>query len=263
MSQPHQSGRSRWSVSGLARIPRIGKRRSRRIRGRRPRGTPPTLLLRRFAAVALMITATLLLIRPTAEHDAADAATTEVTVIVAARDLQAGVPIQADMLAQTTVPTGLAPQGADLSASELIGAHPLGAVRAGEVITDARVTELALDDGPARALPPGLVPVVIHITDPAVISTLAPGMCLDLYAGEPGAPLDVVATGLYLAAILDNPPDGSNTAATGRDGGSTSQNVRFLVLGAPTDGISGVASSTSSSILFATVCAEIANQSPQ
>ncbi len=204
-----------------------------------------------------MITATLLFIRPAAEPDAA---TTEVTVIVAARDLQAGVPIEADMLTQTAVPAGRAPRGADLSASELIGAHPLGAVRAGEIITDARITELALDDGPARALPPGLVPVVIHITDPAVISTLAPGMCLDLYAGEPGVPLELVATGLHLAAILDMPHDERATQVTGHYVKSTSQDTRFLVLGVSKISVSSIASSTSLSVILATVCADPVNQ---
>ena len=260
MSQPHISGRSRWPFTGFARMPRLGKRRSRRIRGRRPRGTPPTLLLRRFAAFALLITATLLLLRPAAERDAAAAGTATVTVVSASRDIQAGVAIQADMLTQTAVAADLAPEGADLSVSELIGVHTVGAVRAGEVITDARIVELALDNGPARALPPGLVPVVVHITDPAVVSMLAPGMCLDLYAGEPGAPLEQVAIGLYLAAILDNPTSGSNTTVTGRYDDSASQSMRFLVLGAPTTSLASVASSMSLSIKFASVCADLVKQ---
>lgn len=255
MSQPHASGRSRWSFPGFIRIPRLAKRRSRRIRGRRPRGTPPSLLLRRFAALALLITAALLLLRPAAERGADAAGTTKVPIVIAIRDIPAGVAIQDDMLAQSTVATDLAPDGAALSVSELADVHTLGAVRAGEIITDARIAEFALDNGPARALPLGFVPVVVHITDPAVTSTLAPGMCLDLYAGEPGAPLEQVTTGLYLAAILDDPTDAPSAAAAERYGDSTSQNMRFLVLGAPVTSVSNVASATSSSVIFATVCA--------
>ncbi|WP_106349590.1 SAF domain-containing protein [Antricoccus suffuscus] len=245
---------------GFARMSRSGRRRSRHIRGRRPRGTAPALLLRRFAAVALLITATLLFIRPATARDAAGAATTEVAVVVAARDLEAGASIEPDMLTQKKMPAALAPTGADVSAGDLIGAHTLGAVRSGEVITDARIAELALSGGPAHGLPLGLVPVVVHITDPNVISTMTIGMCLDLYAGEPGAPLDLVASGLYLAAILDDPSASNTTTATGGSGNSASQNMRYVVLGVPSGSTNNVASSTSLSLMFATVCADVVNQ---
>lgn len=255
MSQPHRPAASRRPLAGFARLPHRRRRRTHRIRGHRPRGTPVLLLLRRFAAFALLITALLLFIRPPADADPASAATA--TVVVANDDIPAGTAIEPDMLDEQTIPAAQVPDGADLSRAELTGVHTIGTVRTGEIITDARVAELALVDSPGHGMPPGLVPVVVHLTDPAVVSTLAPGMCIDLYAGEAGVPLDQVASDLYVAAIMDRPEQEVSGGPIPATRGTSSHNMRFLVVGVPVNSVNSVASSTSAGVVFATVCADV------
>jgi pilus assembly protein CpaB len=89
-----------------------------------------------------------------------------VSVVMAARDLERGVTLDASMLESGEVASAFLPPGAMGSIDQAEGRVLAAAVTAGEVLTAARVA--APDAGPVAALiPPGLRAVVIPAGIPA------------------------------------------------------------------------------------------------
>jgi pilus assembly protein CpaB len=161
------------------------------------RGAPPgrlgwrrSLLLRRLVAAALAVAALVLAVRP-AEPGAV------VPVLVAAADLPAGARLAPDDLAVRSWPAELAPAGA-LRELPADGRALVGAARAGEPITDARLA------GADRATEPGTAVVPVRLADPGVAAVLAPGSRVDVVApGERADEVVVLSADATVQAVLD------------------------------------------------------------
>lgn len=146
-----------------------------RSRPRRWRG-------RRGARIALA--AALLLAAPFAGKLAAGAADSTEAFAVAS-DLSAGHVVTADDLDTVTVPAGLVPDGAVSTPDHAIGARLTGAVRRGELLTDA-----GLSGRPGHPDTRGALRVVpVPLADPAVADLLDTGDLVDLVGpADPGSP---------------------------------------------------------------------------
>jgi pilus assembly protein CpaB len=139
-------------------------------------GRRRVLTLRRAAAGALALLALVLAIAP---GPAAGA----VPVVVAAADLASGSTLAAEALAVRRFPPDLVPAGALADPADAAGRVLVGAARAGEPLTDARLTGAGPLPGDAAAVP-------VRLADPDVAALLLPGTRVDVVtlgerAGEP------------------------------------------------------------------------------
>lgn len=160
-------------------------------------------------------------------HARAPAAPATEQVLVAARDLPAGRTIEGGDVAWQAWLSGTAPRGTQ---RVVAGRVLASALRAGEPITDARLTGPGLLTGQ----PAGTRAVTVRLADPSAAGLVRPGDRVDVLAtttsgaGSPGRadPVDVVVEG---AVVLASPagcgpgPDGTGGAAvlsdlTGRGG---------------------------------------------
>ena len=107
-------------------------------------------------------------------------------VAVAARDLPAGAQLDAADLTIARLPAEAVPRGASSGPSGLAGQRIAGAVRRGEIITDAALVGPGLLAGTA----PGTAAVPVRVADAASLQLLSPGQLIDLVlstdAGGPG-----------------------------------------------------------------------------
>src|SRR4051794_18905265 len=134
------------------------------------------LLLRRALAAALAVTALVLALAPAGN-------TAVVPVVVAVADLPSGAPLHAADLAVREWPAELAPGGAVRAVPDADGRSLVGAVRAGEPITDARLAGAAPVGGPDDAV------VAVRLADAGVAAVLGPGSRVGAVApGERGDP---------------------------------------------------------------------------
>ncbi|GAA1261647.1 SAF domain-containing protein [Saccharothrix xinjiangensis] len=127
------------------------------------------LHLRRLLALLLALAAALLTVLPDGPV---------VDVLVAARDLPPDVALTAADVREVAMPPPLAPSGA-VSRDEAVGRGLTAAARAGEPLTDARLT-------PAD---PDASSVAVRLADGGVAGLL-----------RPGSRVDVVATGAHVLA---------------------------------------------------------------
>jgi pilus assembly protein CpaB len=158
-------------------------------------------MLRRGAAGLLALFALGLAVVP-------DVATGDVPVVVAAVDVAAGSTLQAAHLTVRRWPHDLAPAGALREPAAADGRVLVGAARAGEPITDARLA------GPAAALgaPAGVAAVPVRLADAGVAALLVPGSTVDVVTVGPSTAEPVVlAEAAGVLAVL--PPD---PASSGR-----------------------------------------------
>lgn len=164
-------------------------------------------------------------------------------VVVADRDLPAGTVLTAEHLRLTAVEGSGA--GTHEQTSEVIGRIVVGGLAAGEPVTDHRL----LDGAKQSGVPPGMVPLVIPITDAATLAPLRAGMCVDVWAGSLGSPLQQVADDGFLIGVLDtSAPESGSIAQSGQYPRS------HAVIGVtPTDSI-GVLEALSMDVFLATVC---------
>ncbi|MHC1559529.1 SAF domain-containing protein [Actinomycetospora sp. C-140] len=182
-------------------------------RRRRRRLPPPgwrrVVALRRAAAVLLVVLAAVLLAAPAA----APAGT---PVLVAARDLAAGVALGPGDVTVRLLPDELVPAGALREPGAVTGRQVVGGVRAGETLTDVRL--LGALAAVAAAGVPDAAGVPVRLADAGVAALLTPGTRVDLVAagdqhgaGEPSAPQDVpgvptvLAPGAVVLAVLPAP----------------------------------------------------------
>jgi pilus assembly protein CpaB len=195
--------RSRARPAGPGRIaPRPHERLVEAVRGS---GWRRTALLRRATAGLLAVLALVLALIP---DDAGS------SVVVAARDLASGTTLGPADLAVATWPTALVPDGA-LRAPEPLGGRVLaGAARAGEPLTDVRLT------GPESAarltgrLDAAAVPV--RLPDADVAGLLVPGSKVDLVTpGRDDRPVALPPDAAVLT-VLAPEPDAPGRAPPGR-----------------------------------------------
>jgi pilus assembly protein CpaB len=142
-----------------------------------------TLLLRRTAALLLAALALALALRP------ADA-TSHSAVLVAARDLPSGTALTPADLTLASWPGEIVPAGVLRAPTDASGRVLAGAARAGEPITDVRLTG---PDAAGRLTGrPGDAAVPIRLADPEVARLLGPGSIVDVVTPAPDGDRPVV-----------------------------------------------------------------------
>lgn len=191
-----------------------------------PHWWPRRLVLRRAAAVALLIMALLLALWPR------DAAATG-KVLVAAHDLPPGRTITATDLRVAELPVDSIADGSLRDSAQAKNKVLVGAARAGETITDVRVAGSALTAMAGRHT----AAVPIRLADDAVADLLRPGTHVDVVGapaeGEVGA--DVLATDVTVLTVREQ--------RAGRGPGTTDHG-RLVLVALPQKSASAVAASS-------------------
>lgn len=195
-----------------------------RMLGHTALGGTRALVLRRIAAVALLLLAAALAVLPAPGPTHGD-----VSVVTAAHDIAPGRALRADDVALRSVSAEVVPAGALTDPTAVRGRILAGAARSGEILTDVRVTgpaltHLAGGDGEHAAVP-------IPLSDLAVAGLIRPGRRVDVIAAGGSGPPDVLARN---AAVL---------AVRAVDDGSDDRNHQIIV-GLPTDEAAAVASAS-------------------
>jgi Flp pilus assembly protein CpaB len=151
-----------------------------------------TALLRRTAAGLLAALALALALAP-------QAAARGTPVVVARVDLPSGSLVDADALAVREWPPELVPAGALTVPSAAEGRVVVGAVRAGEPLTDVRLTGAGTLTGDAAAVP-------VRLVDADVAALLVAGRRVDVVTlGERADQPVVLATDAEVLAVLPGP----------------------------------------------------------
>jgi len=139
-----------------------------------------------------------LAVAPPQSQPATAAPAASTSVLVAARDLAAGLTVGPDDLHMAERVTGELPDGALTSASQAVGRVVTGAVRRGEVITDRRL----LGPGLSASLEAGVVASPVRLVDLEVAALLRPGDRVDILAAGDGATTaTVVASDVLVLAV--------------------------------------------------------------
>ncbi len=166
---------------------------------------------RRALVVVLLLAAIVLALRPEPPTAAVAPAPPGVPVVVAGRDLPAGVVLARPDLRTTSLPTIAVPAGAAREPATLLGRTVAGPVRRGEVLTDARIVGPGLTAG----LGPGEgAAVPVRLADAQAAALVRAGDRVDVL----GAPVDAdaapgwrdaveVATGVRVLAVLRGKQD--------------------------------------------------------
>jgi len=164
----------------------------------------------------------------------------QTAVLVATRDLVAGLVIGADDLGSARRTIAELPDGALESDAEVLGRVLTGAVRRGEVITDRRL----LGPGLSAGLGTGMVASPVRLVDLEVAALLRPGDRVDiLAAGEDSSAADVVAAGVLVLAVPLAETDDSRPAAP----------LGLVVVAVGQDTAAHLAAAAASNILTATL----------
>jgi pilus assembly protein CpaB len=160
---------------------------------------------RRIAAALLGSCALVLALAPGAD-------TGGVPVVVAAHDLSAGAPVQAADLVVRRWPSELLPDGALAEVAAAEGRVLVGAARAGEPLTDARLVGAELATRMYGS--PDAAAVPVRLADAGVAALLAPGSRVDVVTvgPRPEQPLVLAADAAVLAVL----PPGDDIGARGR-----------------------------------------------
>ncbi len=148
-----------------------------------------TLRLRRLAAGALVVAALVLALSP-------EPGSAQVTVVVAAADLRSGSTLDAAAVEVRRYPAALAPAGALGAPDGAVGRVLIGPARAGEPLTDVRLTGSSPLDGDAAAVP-------VRLADPGVAALLRPGSRVDVVTlGEQAGEAVVLAPDAEVLTVL-------------------------------------------------------------
>jgi Flp pilus assembly protein CpaB len=165
-------------------------------------------------------------------HAAAGPAPATVPVLVAARDLPAGVRIGAADLETVRFAPGSAPEAA---ADDPVGEVLAAPLRSGEPVTDVRLVGPELTAGR-----PDLVAVPVRLPDPGMVALLDVGDRIDLLATDPQAGgATAVATDVPVLAI---PGADDQTSASGLPG-------RLVVVGAEATEVNALAEAVVRSVV--------------
>jgi Flp pilus assembly protein CpaB len=169
---------------------------------------------RRVLAAALLLAAVVVALRPDGSPGALLPPPVGVPVVVAARDLPAGVVLTRSDLRVASLPTAAVPAGAARDPAPLLGRTVAGPVRRGETVTDARLVGPGLTAGLG---PQESSAVPVRLADAEAAALVRPGDRVDVLGapvdadGTPGARDAVeVATGVRVLAVLrgDDATDG-------------------------------------------------------
>src|SRR5436305_5093272 len=142
--------------------------------------------LRHWLAASLLLTGLLLLLQPGSARGAP-----ATPALVAVRDLPSGAVLHASDVRLADLPDALRPEGVLSDAQSVDGRLLVGAVRAGEPLTDVRLADALPGSGD-----PGTATVPVRLADAAVAELLRPGQRVDIVAAsEAGGPASVLAAG--------------------------------------------------------------------
>lgn len=179
----------------------------RRLHGR------PARLLRRWLALALLLSGCIALFLPASARGTPGTAT-----VVSARDLPAGTLLRAGDLKLVDLPDDVRPNGATSQADSIEGRLLVGAARAGEALTDVRLVGAAI---PGSGDPESST-VPVRLADAGVAELLRPGQRVDVVAAaEAGREGSVLASMAVVAAVgvegggQDIEPKGGRTGSKG------------------------------------------------
>jgi Flp pilus assembly protein CpaB len=128
------------------------------------------------------------------------------SVLVASRDLAAGVPVSADDLTRGAFAPDSVPEGVIGRLADAVGRTTVGPVRRGEPLTDVRLLGAGMLERH-----PGSVVVPVRIGDQAAVDLLRVGDRVDILAADPqgDGPATTVASRVPVVAI---PPAGRNSS---------------------------------------------------
>lgn len=151
---------------------------------------------RRTLAVALLVAAVVVALRPGQPSTDPGPRSAGVAVVVAARDLAAGAILARDDLRTAAVPAGLVPAGAARELPALVGRTVAGPVRRGEALTDVRIVGpgLTVGLGPQES---SAVPV--RLADAEAAALLRPGDRIDVL----GTPVETVGTAGSAGTVVE------------------------------------------------------------
>lgn len=126
-------------------------------------------------------------------------------VLVADQDLPVGAELSSDSVRGRHVPADLVPEGALTDATAVRGTVTTAPLRAGEILTDLRVSAPASMEG----LDPELVLAHLPLQDPSLAGVLQPGLRVDVLTTGDGG---VVAEDVLLVRRVAQ-PTGSGSGA--------------------------------------------------
>lgn len=109
---------------------------------------------------------------------------------------------------------------------------------------------LSVSAPPSSPVPAAAVAVPIRLSDPGIVALLRPGVHVDLYAGEPGAPLVLLGADL-LVAIIPKPVAGSATIGARQ----ANEFPGLIVLAVTSDEAVKVVSASTASLVVVTLSA--------
>jgi len=118
------------------------------------------------------------------------------SAVVASRDLAAGAVVNGDQVRRAAIDKRALPDGA-LGMGDVVGRTLAGPVRAGEVLTDARLLSPSLMAG----YDAGLVGAPVRLADPGVARLLRTGDRVDVIAAGGETLVDAPAAGLIVAGV--------------------------------------------------------------
>lgn len=165
---------------------------------------------------------------------------TETEVLVAIRDLAAGLTIAGSDVGRAQRTTSQLPDGALTSESDAVGRVVSSSVRRGEVITDRRV----LGPGLSAGLGSGMVASPVRLVDLEVTALLRPGDRVDILAASDGASIAAVIAAHVLVLAV---PSASSEA------GSMAQPLGLVVVAVDQETAGRLAAAAASSALTATL----------
>ena len=169
------------------------------------------------------------------------------SVLVAARDLPAGLTLQATDLRSKVIPRDLLPLGALRPGAAILGRTITSAARQGEVITDARILSPGLLVGAQ-----GLIVATVRIADSGTVSLLRAGDRVDVLAATSADQASTVRTVAALVLVLAVPQGVADSASTGGSSLSSAEGA-LVVLAVSPDVASLLAKSALTARLSVTV----------
>lgn len=171
--------------------------------------SPHWLNARRLAAALLATGALVLALAPAKPPPATALEEHRTAVLVAARDLPAGLSIGPDDLRPAQRTSDQLPDGALSPGVDVVGRVVTGSVRRGEIITDRRL----LGPGLSASLGSGVVASPIRLVDLDIAALLRPGDRIDILAAtDDASTAAVVAAGVVVLAVPLAESEGSERA---------------------------------------------------
>ncbi|HKN96372.1 MAG TPA: SAF domain-containing protein, partial [Pseudonocardiaceae bacterium] len=187
----------------------------------RGRGWPRTMALRRIVAIALVVLAGALALRPAGAGE-----TAQTDVVVAARDMAPGSLLTRADVSVRRLPASVVPSGALVRREAAVGRVLAAPVRAGEPLTDVRLVGQA--DTALTTGDPDAATVPVRLADPDVADLLRPGIRVDVVTLDPDHQSDpVLAENATVVTVRD-------TAGTsGLTGSDQNQTGRLVLVALP------------------------------